>query len=306
MSDTGSAGKPGILVLAESCADIIFTGLKNIPALGQEEYGDGLHIRAGGGANTAYMLAKLGTPAAMLTNIGADFFGDFITGVLTKAGVDLSRAKKTPNTPVTAVMTVGGDRAFASYGGNGFDLGNNEITEAVNGRGIVHSYLYYSARFGLPRICAEQGAHLSLDAGWGFFPKGDELKKQLEGVWAFKLNRDEARELTGKHTPEEMLNILSQLCPNVMITLGADGCAAIMDGVVFHAKAPRVRLVDTTGSGDAFAAGWLSGCADGLNGQMLIDRACAAGSYCASLIGGTDPGFSREAVLELAQGGMYL
>jgi sugar/nucleoside kinase (ribokinase family) len=247
------------------------------------------------------MLARLDIPVAMITNIGADFFGEFISGVLTAAGVDLSHAKKTPASSVTAVMAVGGERTCASYGGNRFELAESEINEAVNGCGIIHSYLCYSKAFGLPRICAGRGAFLSLDAGWGFFPKGDDLKKSLDGVWAFKLNRAEALELTGEQTPEEMLGVLSRMCPNVMITLGADGCAAVIDGVYYRARAPGVNMVDTTGSGDAFAAGWLSGYMEGQRGQMLINRACAAGSYCATLIGGTDPDFSREAVLKLAE-----
>jgi ribokinase len=243
------------------------------------------------------MLARLDIPVAMITNIGADFFGEFIFGVLTAAGVDLSYTKKIPDSSVTAVMTAGNERAFASYSGNKFELAENEINEAVNGRSIIHSYLYYSVAFDLPRICAGHGALLSLDAGWGFSPKGEELKKSLEGVWAFKLNRAEAQELTGEQKPEEMLSVLSRMCPNVMITLGADGCVAVIDGIYYRAKAPGVNTVDTTGSGDAFAAGWISGYIEGQRGQMLINRACAAGSYCATLIGGADPDFSREAVL---------
>ena len=291
-----------VLVVAGCCADIIFTGLQRIPALGQEEYGDGLYLRPGGGANTAYMLGKLGTPVAMLTVIGNDFFGNCIIDTLSSASVEMSLVKKMPVTSVSAVMVCGNERSFASYSANDFHPTQDEIRSALHERSIVHSYLYYSSVFSLPRLCSKQGILLFLDAGWGFFPKGDELKKILDGVWVFKLNRAEAQAMTQEQTPEEMLNVLSKMCANVIITLGEDGCAAVINSIYYRVKAPGITVVDTTGSGDAFSAGFLSGYVEGLDGQALLERACKAGSYCATLVGGTDPAFSREALLQLAGG----
>ena len=307
MKKPADNAKYNILVIAESCADIIFTGLKKVPSPGEEEYSDGLVVRVGGGANTAYMLSKLGIRTALLTNIGKDFFGKFMSGILIEAGVDLICSKNSSSTSVTAVMTVGGDRAFASYSENRFKLAGNEITSTINtlfhdpfSIKIIHSCLYCSSAFDLPRIAREHNALLSVDAGWGFFPRGEELKKLLDGVWTLKMNKAEARELSGEQVPEKMLGFFSNMCPNVIITLGMDGCMALMDGEIYTAEAPPVTVVDTTGAGDAFASGWLNGYTEGLRGQKLINRACAAGSHCVTLVGGTDPGFSRKSVLELA------
>lgn len=71
----------------------------------------------------------------------------------------------------------------------------------------------------------------------------------------------------------------------VCITLGADGAALLLDGEYLEAPAPSVEVVDTIGSGDAFAAGLLDGVLWGRAPADILARAVALGAFVASRAG---------------------
>ena len=84
-------------------------------------------------------------------------------------------------------------------------------------------------------------------------------------------NVDELRALTGAHNIEEAVRALGQSVPIVVATLGADGAMAFNrnTGELLHLPAsPVVAVVDTTGAGDALAAGFLAG---HVSGASLAD-----------------------------------
>lgn len=84
-------------------------------------------------------------------------------------------------------------------------------------------------------------------------------------------NMDELRALTGVHEVEEAVRTLGQSVPIVVATLGADGAMAFNreTGELLHLPAsPVVAVVDTTGAGDALAAGFLAG---HVSGASLAD-----------------------------------
>src|SRR5690606_38546623 len=90
------------------------------------------------------------------------------------------------------------------------------------------------------------------------------IRRALRRVDVFMPNAAEACALTGRREPVEALEVLSRLCRLVVIKDGANGAyAGYGDGHVVHAPAIPIKVVDTTGAGDCFAAGFLKAWLDG-------------------------------------------
>jgi sugar/nucleoside kinase (ribokinase family) len=70
-------------------------------------------------------------------------------------------------------------------------------------------------------------------------------------------NLEEGRLLTGREQPEEIAADLLALSPVVVLTLGDKGCVVASGGELFSVPAVRAQVVDVTGAGDAFAAGFV-------------------------------------------------
>jgi sugar/nucleoside kinase (ribokinase family) len=115
------------------------------------------------------------------------------------------------------------------------------------------------------RAVSIAGDHGTLVALSGSDPAWVELKRArldsiLDCVDIFFGNEAEARALTGAGSAESALTALGRRCPTVAITLGARGSVVAQGSdVVAVPAAPVTQVVDTTGAGDSYAAGFLYG-----------------------------------------------
>lgn len=95
---------------------------------------------------------------------------------------------------------------------------------------------------------------------------GDEFRAWIPGTVDILFgNRDELAILTGGACDEDCVAAAAPLAPVVAMKLGDKGCIVGWDGLQRHVAAVPVRAVDTTGAGDAFAAGFLHGRLCGLD-----------------------------------------
>jgi sugar/nucleoside kinase (ribokinase family) len=124
----------------------------------------------------------------------------------------------------------------------------------------------------------------------------------VEGASLLLPNADEARVLTGEADPERAARTLARAVANsgsdrvvhrsveVVVTLGADG-AMWSDGErVLRAPAVAARVVDTTGAGDAFAAGLLAARAAGAEPAEQLAAGCALAARAVGILGAR-PGY---------------
>ena len=291
----------GILV-----ADVFSSPVPVIPSAGELRLVDEIYPDTGGcAANTGVCLVRWGANAGLIGKVGDDVFGEFIIRDMTSKGlnVDGIRRSTTVGTSKTIIIPViGEDRRFIHTLGANADLRYEDIDLNLIARAKV---LYVGGYLVLPELdqrslanvlrhAKESGLQTVLDVvvptGRGQRRVETDLAQALPYADVFLPNDDEARLLTGEDDPVAQARcFLSYGCPNVVITMGEHGAVAANHSEIVRAPAFQVEVVDPTGAGDAFDAGYIYGL---LNGWTLLETlafASAAGaSACTKL--GTTPG----------------
>ncbi|MEO8612471.1 MAG: carbohydrate kinase family protein [Chloroflexota bacterium] len=248
--------------------DMIFTGLANMPVLGCELYSDGVTTTGGAMFITAASLRRLGASVGWPVIFGNDYYSQFVHDLSLQEGIDLSLAKHLahPYRRVTTSMAHAGERAFVTYtdpeisDSLEFELA---CLEQCNFRHLHFGGLT-SLEYAKPLLekARQSGATVSMDCQDApplhktNFPWG-ELLPMLD---IFIPNAREALLITKAATVPDALKQLTKHCKLVVIKDGANG-AWIGDGEkVIHAPSVAVpQVIDTTGAGDCFNAGFLYG-----------------------------------------------
>lgn len=287
-----------VLCIAQVCCDILFGGLSHIPAPGEEVYANAFAIKAGGGANTAISLARLGTPTSILTRVGNDLPGALLLQQLHHAGVHALGKLQAPEcaTDISTVLSTAQDRCFASYCAPGTELFDaHTLAQAVHAHDIVHTYPGYCGSYLIAELVERYGKVLSLDMSACDAKQAQATFEILPHAHYLKLNEAEALALTGEKTAERALERLAAVVKTgAVVTLGENGCIA-MDGREVNAPKryaqPAIRygaFCDACGAGDNFAAGFLHAIAD----EKSLSQALTWGSHIAgqavTWLGGND------------------
>ncbi len=232
---------------------------------------DEIHFdTGGGGTNTAAAFARLGLKAAYVGKVGDDVHGRTVLDALRHEKVAflgaVDRSRTTGYSVVLADLM--SDRAILAYKGANDALSSSDVpARALRARGM-----YFSSMLGASwrTACALAAKARAKGIRYAFNPstylaqKGIAfLRPMIRGASLLVLNLEEARDLLGKMSVRDLLwrlrrEMHSQDCA-VIITDGARGAHAY-DGLAYHfIRARKVRVIETTGAGDAFAAGVFAG-----------------------------------------------
>lgn len=267
-----------------------------------------------GGAptNVACALARLGTPAALISRLGNDQAGEALVRCCSGRGVDLRGLQRDGSRPTRIVLVTRdaqGDRCFGGFSG---DRGEGFADQALDA-GALPPALFAQCRWlligsiplaspasaaALHRAVALQQAHggqVVLDVNWrpSFWPvEADAARERLEPllrqVQLLKLAAEEATWLFGSTDPQRVAQSLPQH-PGVVITDGGHGVSWWLAGSAGRQPAPVVPVTDTTGAGDAFLAGLLHGLRQGTPVEQAMAFACACGSIVCTGPGAIEP-----------------
>ncbi len=295
----------GILV-----ADLFVPPLPALPAAGQLLATEDFLIDSGGcAANTSTTLARLGVPTCVVGKVGDDIFGTFIEQDLARKGVVTSGITRSPNygTSKTVILpVVGEDRRFVHTSGANADFQAHDIERAqvaaaqvfYLGGYLVLPGLDQHALSDLLRFAREQHTHTVLDV---VIPADDSsaslaaLEYILPYVDFFMPNDEEAERLTGESDPyRQAQRLLNAGCGTVIITMGARGVLLVDRQAALELPAFPVQVVDSSGAGDAFAAGFIVGVLEGWSGRELLRFAGALGASACTRLGCTTGVFSRS------------
>jgi sugar/nucleoside kinase (ribokinase family) len=225
---------------------------------------------AGSAAGTAVGLAKLGLSVATVGAVGDDALGDVLIRALSSFGIETSHVVRKPGVQTSAsILPIrpNGDRpALHAIGANAVYSIDDVPWQLIESAAHLHLGGNDSMR-GLGRDGAAQilrrardgGATTSMDILSEGSPKLLAiLKPCLPFVDWFMPNADQARKLTESRTPEEAaIQLLHFGVGGVVLTMGAGGSLLTTAHASVHLAAHDVAVVDTSGCGDAYCAGFI-------------------------------------------------
>jgi len=247
-------------------------------------------VWGGGGSavNVSIDGARLGLKTAIVAKIGFDSFGRIVVDELLREGVDITglRVSSKGQTGFTiVVIDRNGDILMYGFKGVAEELEPSDVVDDIvaNAKFVHIASLRIDTSIRAAEIAKKSNAKVSWDPGRVLATKGvKELEKLIKLVDIVALNNKEAAALTGLKPEEykEAAKIIKELGPElVAVKLGPRGVYALGNDVNEEVPAVKVdRVVDTTGAGDAFAAGLIAGLVRGYTTRkaLLYANAVAA------------------------------
>jgi sugar/nucleoside kinase (ribokinase family) len=260
------------MTLADVCVDLIVTGDVRPRFHQMEQFVDDLSFQLGGSAAIlASQMARLGASTALVGWVGTDLFGDFALSELKESGVDVEGVKKhvTMKTGVGLALSETNDRAILTYSGtldvpSPGDL-NPELLKSCRHWHIAGCFLMRH----LPpawqnwlELCRRSGVTTSLDTNWGPAERWEGVVELLPLIDVFLPNEAEALAISKQTDVLSAACTLAQNGSLVVVKRGANGALALKGDRFWelHTSESQIlphHIVDTTGAGDNFEAGFL-------------------------------------------------
>ena len=229
----------------------------------------------GSAANTMSGLAQLGVEAGFLSKIGKDEVGEFFAKQMTENHVKpLMLKSDTPSGRVQALVTADGERTFATCLGAAAEMCADDIQpELLQGWDIFYVEGYLVANPTMLRKAIKtakaQGMTIAIDlASYNVVEESRDFLLELINNYVDIVfaNEKEAFALTGME-PEAALHYIAERCDIAVVKVGAKGAFVQRGNEVITIPPMKADVVDTTGAGDMWAAGFLAGLVKGENLQ---------------------------------------
>lgn len=233
----------------------------------------GCEMAAGGSAaNTMSGTAKLGVTTGYIGKVGRDERGRFFENAMTETHVKPTMLKTdTPTGCAETFITKDGERTFATYLGAALELCADDIQpEMLDG----WDFLYVEGYLTLNRalldkvlpLAKSKGMKIAFDLA-NFNVVNDNrdymqhiAKNYLDIIFA---NEEEAKAFSQVNDPVVALHQIASMCEIAVVKVGAEG-AYIQKGSQIVRIAPiPAKVIDTTGAGDLWAAGFMAGLVQG-------------------------------------------
>lgn len=226
----------------------------------------------GGTANVAVELSKLDQKSAFIGKVGKDNFGMVFKNNLAQNNVSDQTFvdTKNPTGLCVSMIDASGDRTMVvNRGANDFFDANEmgSILDRITSSEIAYFSGYslqnqtnYAIIEKIMQECANQQCIVYFNPG---APNiiGKEFKTLIKSfVDVLILNHDEAKAMANTSSEQEIAQTLNQLTDLVVVTTGMNGCLLLNNRSTMHIRPDRrITAYDTTGAGDAFAAGFIHG-----------------------------------------------
>ncbi|WP_026317334.1 ribokinase [Ahrensia kielensis] len=297
-----------IIVVGSINLDLI-ARVKKIPLPGETVSGSSFASAPGGkGANQALAARRAGADVSMIGAVGEDANAEPALALLKSAGVDLGGVAAITegdiSTGVAMILvdeTSGENQIAVIAGANACVDGDSLKGASIKADDIVVLQMEVPDAANLAAIKAAQeaGARSILNIA----PYGEgavELAKHADITIANETEFDDlsqALNLSGNDRREKAHAFCQTFGKGLIITLGADGALAIIDGKEYSAKSPKIEAVDTVGAGDTFCGALAVALSEGQPVEAVLKFACAAGAL-ACLQAGAQPAIPLRADID--------
>ena len=306
-----------VIAMGVHVVDVLARPIEAIPAGQGGRLVDEIRITpAGSAGGTAVTLAKLGATVRSAGAIGTDALGDVMLELLGRFGIDTSllvrRDAVQTSASVLPIRPDGSRPAFHVIGANGHYNSADAPWDDIAAAGHLHlgapEFMGGEEAAKILSFAREHGVTTSADilapgdqaaqiAGW--------IGAAFEHLDYFLPNDEQVLGLTGATDLEDGCRILLDRGVGcVAATAGADGAVIVAGEGVERVAAFDVDVVDTTGCGDSFSAGFLRGLALGRSRRDSAVLGCAAAALVAQGLGSDHGDFDLAAADALAAGGV--
>ena len=254
---------------------------------------DTLEASGGAAANTAFGVARLGGSAAFVGRVARDELGETFTNDIQKSGVAYNLDPSVGGPPTAHCMilvTPDGERTMNTYLG----ASQNLVTADIDGTLIAEAAVTYLEGYLWDPPHAKDAFRVAMEAARAARRKvafslsdafcvdryRDEFAELLAGPVDIVFGNDsEALSMMLTDDLDAAIDELGRLCEIAVITRGPEGSSIVTNGERVDVPAvPVTKVVDTTGAGDAYAAGFLYGLTHGYSPY----QAGSLGAACAS------------------------
>jgi sugar/nucleoside kinase (ribokinase family) len=269
---------------------------------------DRIQLSMGGcAANVAVSLSRLNIPVRLSGCIGDDSFSSFLASELAHHRLDPNTLRRIEHSGPGTTMMVnveGHDRRFISTIGANAHYELSDLPETMLeevgifylGGFLMMPNLESRATVDYLRRVRSRGIRTVLDVVlFGDRPYWDAIAPLLPEVDYFMPNRDEAELITGLDDPlEQAKRFLEAGAGAVILTCGEEGTYYVTEQMRLHAGCYSIDFVSGAGSGDAFAAGFISGLLEEASPEDCLKWGSALGASSVRGIGTTESVFTRN------------
>ena len=258
-----------------------------------------ISLHAGGSAcNQAAWLAHLGVPVALAGKVGAADFAAQAASLHAAGVTPRLRADPVRTTGMlVAIISEGGERSFLTDRGANDTLSIEDLpVSLLAGTELMHVSGYAlvapgprAAVMSLMALARARGITVTLDpASVSFLEEvgRDNFLGWTRDASILFPNADEAAFLAGSDDPLVQVRFLTDRYRMVVVKRGAEGAQIATSSFILKAPAPKVDVIDTTGAGDAFLAGFLAARLSGQGLELCLAAGVKAGSEATTIVGG--------------------
>ena len=253
-------------------------------------------ISGGSVANSIVGLSQLGNDVGFIGKVNADDLGEKYEEGLTKEKVQYFYNKKkeiSPTGTCLILITPDAERTMVTFLGIAGKINQNDINETAIKESemiFLEGYLWDE---GEPKLAFDKAMSLSNTKAMSLSDqfcverhKGDFLdlvKNKLDITFA---NEQEIRSLIEAKSFEDIIEFGKQLGKLLIVTRGEKGSVAIKNQQVVDCKSkPNLKIVDLTGAGDLFAAGFLHGFINNISIKECLEKGTEMSSKIIQKVG---------------------
>ncbi|GAB3043440.1 carbohydrate kinase family protein [Spirosoma pulveris] len=268
-----------LLSVGELLADLIGHHVSNSLLDAQ----DFRRYQGGSPANMATNMARLGNPTALVSCVGNDNIGRYLTRQIEESGVDTQFISYDPLAPTSIVLVsrTAGTPDFVAYRHADCRIHPEQLPDSL----LVQAQLFHTTCFALSQQPAQDaivdaakrakaaGCQVTIDTNYApsIWPDRDQAWRVISEYCSagalVKISEDDAERLYGgPQAPDRILTDFHKMgAILICLTLGPNGSLVSYDGGAKQSRIPgkKIDVVDVTGAGDAYWAGFLTAYLDG-------------------------------------------
>lgn len=252
----------------------------------------------GSAANTIKALATLGAPVGFIGKIGKDSYGEFFEMTFNDRGIKshLMYDDNIASGVASTFISADGERTFGTHLGAASNLNENDIKESdysdyqilyiegylVQNHDLILKAVKLAKELNL-KVCIDLASYNIVAEDLDFFHF--LVENYVDIVFA---NEEEAFAFSKTNDSLEALKYIATMCEIAVVKVGSQGSYVMNEGNIYHVDArPNCKVVDTTGAGDYFAAGFLYGYINNYDFEKCAKLGSLLSGYVIEVIGTT-------------------